>query len=185
MQEHKHLVELLKEAKKAAKSYDVFKLKQLSNETVHSATIYRDTDNVVVAILVYALGKLIERKDSFQEKDFNKYFTFYLSAIEDLIGYIDDDNEKMFKNKINNLFEVKGLSEDLKKSVLDVFRKARINKASKIYEHGISMESTAKLLGISIWELAEYSGQTNISEMNMNKTVDVRKRIKNAMEFFS
>ncbi|MEK6890699.1 MAG: hypothetical protein AABX03_01025 [Nanoarchaeota archaeon] len=184
MQEHKHLVSLLKEARNAAKAQDVFKLKQLSNETVHSVTIYRDTDNVVVAILVYALGKLIEKRGSFDEKEFNKYFNFYISNIDQLIGYIETNNEKMFKNKIEDILSVKGLSDDLKKSVQDVFRKARINKASRIYEHGISMEATAKLLGISIWELAEYSGQTSIPDAILNQTLDVKKRIKNVMEFF-
>jgi len=46
------------------------------------------------------------------------------------------------------------------------------------------MEATAKLLGISLWELAEYTGQTSISDMNQGKTLDVKKRIKSAMEFF-
>ena len=60
-----------------------------------------------------------------------------------------------------------------------------IKKASRIYEHGISMQKTAKLLGISIWELAEYSGQTGISNVNLSITLDVKERIKNAMEFLT
>ena len=48
----------------------------------------------------------------------------------------------------------------------------------------MSMEKTAKLFGISMWELAEYTGQTDISEENFGKTIDEKTRIKNAMEFF-
>lgn len=184
MQEHKHLVSLLKEAKKAAENNDVFRLKQLSNQTVHSATIYQDTDNVIVAILIYALGKLIERRSSFDNKSFEKYLSFYLDTIDDLISYVNTKNENLFRNKVENILNIKGLNDDLKKNVESVFMKARINKASKIYEHGISMEATAKLLGISIWELTEYTGQGSSSEVNFYKTVDVKKRIKNAMEFF-
>ena len=47
------------------------------------------------------------------------------------------------------------------------------------------MQKTAKLLGISIWELAEYSGQTGISNVNLSITLDVKERIKNAMEFLT
>ena len=46
------------------------------------------------------------------------------------------------------------------------------------------MEKTAKLLGISIWELAEYAGQTGISDVNLSITMPIKKRIKLAMEMF-
>lgn len=184
MQEHKHLVGLLKEAKKAARDDDVFQLRNLSNQTVHSATIFQDTDNIIVAVLIYTLSKLIEKRDSLDSKNFQKYLTFYLNTIDDLILYANTNNEKLFRNKAENIMGIKGLSDELKKSVQDVFRKSRINKASRIYEHGISMETTARLLGISLWELAEYTGQSSSSEVNYNQTVDIKKRIKNAMEFF-
>ena len=46
------------------------------------------------------------------------------------------------------------------------------------------MEKTAKLLGISMWELANYAGQTGISDVRESKTLDVNSRIKLAKEFF-
>ena len=63
-------------------------------------------------------------------------------------------------------------------------QKAKINKASRLYEHGISMEKTAKLLGISQWELAEYVGPMGASEYPQTQTLDIKKRVKKAMEFF-
>ena len=63
--------------------------------------------------------------------------------------------------------------------------KASVNKASKIYEHGISMGRTAKMLGITQWELSEYTGQKNVPDNPYNETFDVRKRAEMAMEFFS
>ena len=61
---------------------------------------------------------------------------------------------------------------------------AKINKASKIYEHGISMEKTAKILGITLWELAEYSGRTGIGNVNLGVTMQLDDRIKLAEEIF-
>jgi len=46
------------------------------------------------------------------------------------------------------------------------------------------MEQTAKLLGITIWELAEYAGQTGISDVNLTVTMPVEKRLKQAQEMF-
>ena len=184
MHENEHVISVLNNAKNAAKNSDVILLKQLSNETIHSAAIYQDTDNILVAIVIYALSKLIERRNSFPEKNYQKYLNYYLKTIDESIICISKNKCDIFRNNVDDLSNVKGLSDDLKKNVQDVFQKARINKASKIYEHGISMEATAKLLGISLWELAEYTGQTSISDMNQGKTLDVKKRIKSAMEFF-
>ena len=46
------------------------------------------------------------------------------------------------------------------------------------------MEQTAGLLGITIWELAEYAGQTGISDVNLSVTFPIRQRIKQAEEIF-
>ena len=73
----------------------------------------------------------------------------------------------------------------MKKYIQDVFRKASINKASKLYEHGISMEKTAKLLGITMFELANYAGQKEeISEAPIVRGIDIKSRIKLAMDIF-
>jgi len=46
------------------------------------------------------------------------------------------------------------------------------------------MEQTAKILGITIWELSEYAGTTGISNVNLNRTMSEKKRIQIAMEIF-
>ena len=79
---------------------------------------------------------------------------------------------------------IEHLSGRLKDYIQDVFRKASINRASKIYEHGISMEKTASLLGITLFELASYAGQKEEAELPQTKTIDVKARIKLAEDFF-
>jgi predicted transcriptional regulator len=73
---------------------------------------------------------------------------------------------------------------NMKYYIQEVIRKASINKASKLYEHGLSMEQTSKLLGITQWELSDYIGQSPISEAKESQTVDIKKRAKLALEFF-
>ena len=70
------------------------------------------------------------------------------------------------------------------KIVKSVFRKAKVNKASKIYEHGISLEKTAKLLGVTMWELQVYAGQKSIHDAPLTQTMNTKSRIKLAMEMF-
>lgn len=185
MQEVDHIISLLIEAKKAAQEDDSLKLKDLSNQLVHSSSVFQDEDNIIVAVLLYALSKLIERKINYNEKEYTSYLKKYLDAIDKSIFSIKKNDFKSFRNNVKGMIsETSKLSGDIRQGIEDIFQKARINKAARIYEHGISMEKTASLLGISMWELAEYSGQTNVSEADFSKTVDVHTRIKNAMEIF-
>ena len=184
MQEHQHVIQVLQQAKIAAMEEDIVALKKLSDQTIHATTIHQDTDNVLVAIIVYSLSKLLERKHNFSNKDFDKYFKYYLKTLDFSKTCIRKDDCDAFRDRVKDMMNVPGLSRELKSSIKDVFHKARINKASKVYEHGVSMAATAKLLGISLWELAEYVGSGNTAEYKENKTSSVSERIKTAMEIF-
>ena len=185
MIERLHVLKLLKKAKKAALRNDIFELKNLSDQTIHSVSIYQDEDNMLAAILMYALAKLIERKEKYSSEDFEKYLKLFLRTLGDSISCIDKDVCEEFRGNVSSMLkESEKLPKEFKDDVQFIFRKARINKASKVYEHGISMEKTAKLLGISQWELAEYVGPMGASEYPQTQTLDIRKRIKKAMEFF-
>ena len=64
-------------------------------------------------------------------------------------------------------------------------KNAEIAKASRIYEHGISAGKTAKMLGVSMYDLQNYTGQTGISEVALNQTINAKTRIKMLEELFS
>ena len=181
MQEKENILRIFEETKEAIKKEDIAKLKELSNQTVHTASLSQDLDSVAVAVIVYSLSKIIERKYSGAD---NFYKTIIL-AIDNSIIALKKNDEKKFKENLELVRKaINKLSGKLKDYIQDVFRKASINKASKIYEHGISMEKTASLLGISMFELASYAGQTGISDVPISKTLGVRQRIKLAMEMF-
>ncbi len=74
----------------------------------------------------------------------------------------------------NSLNKIEG---DLGRYVKDVFRKAEINKAFKLYEHGISSEQTAELLGVSLWDMASYIGQSHIGDAKIAISMPVKDRV--------
>lgn len=186
MQEKDHILRIFEETKAAMKKEDIGKLKELSSQTVHSASTSQDAESIGTAIVVYSLSKIIERKKYQQYPDWSNFYKAVSSAIDNIIIALKKDDEKKFKESLKLFREAIGkLSGNLKMYIQDVFRKASINKASRIYEHGISMEKTAKLLGITMFELAEYAGQTGISDVFENKTLEVKSRIKLAEEMFA
>ncbi len=185
MQETEHVLQVLRQAKLALKESDSLKLKQLSNQTIHASSIYQDTDNVLIAVIVYSLSKILERSQYKEYPGWNSFFKHFQKHIDYSILYLEKNQVDNLQSELQKIrVDISKLTGDFRKSVEEVFRKAEINKASRIYEHGLSLEKTAKILGISQWELAEYTGQTRISEVNLTVTMPVKERIKLAQEIF-
>jgi hypothetical protein len=187
MVEIQHTIEVLEETKEALSKEDVLKLNELSNSTIHSASSLQDTGSITIAVVVYALSKLVERKEALNITNWpqiaNKINSFFSLAIKSLK---ESNIKKYEKYMMQARKSMSTISPELKTYIQEVLRKASINKASKIYEHGISMGQTAKILGITEWELASYSGtQPKTTDINYSMTFDAQKRAKMALEFFS
>jgi len=186
MQEKEHILDLLKEVKEYFKKEEIVKLKELSDQTLHSASVNQDKISIALAVMVYSLGKILERTNYREYPSWNQFIRNFIRNIDLAREMLERNNEKMFEKHINAIeLLIDKLTGNLKNHIRDVFEKAKINKASRIYEHGISMEKTARLLGISIFDLADYAGKTGIPDIDLNKTLPVEKRIKYAMEIFA
>lgn len=185
MEEQEHILEVLRMTRDSVQNRDYFKIKELSNKFVHDCSINQDADVISIAVILYSLSKIMERESYKKEKDWNKFYKNYLSNIKNMISALEGDNHIKFHEEIEkNGKLIEKLSGNLKNNIKDVFNRAKINKASRIYEHGISMEKTAKIMGITLWELAEYAGQTNIGDINLGLTMPLKDRIKIAEEIF-
>lgn len=185
MEERQHILNILIKVQKALEKKDYIKIRSLSNQVIHHASIHQDPDVISIAVIIYSLSKLIEKEDYKKEKNWQQFYDNYCKNIKDMIAALKDKNEKTFHSEvIANRKLLEKLSGNLKRYINDVFREAKINKASKIYEHGISMEKTAKILGISQWDIAEYAGRTKIGDINLGVTMPLGDRIKLAEEIF-
>jgi len=183
--ERKNILNILKNTKKALKTEDVLLLKDMSNRTVHGASIYKDPVSITIAVTVYALSKIIARRDYREHKGWQIFFSKVNKNIILAIEHLEKKNFKSFNEDMKNVRKaVSELSGHLKPYIRDVFRYAKISKASRIYEHGISVAETAKLLDITQWELAEYIGKTGIADVDLSLTMPIKKRIKFTSELF-
>jgi hypothetical protein len=184
MREEENVLRILIETKVAFQKDDPYELKKLSNQTIHSATVSQDPDNVIVAVLVYSLGKILERSNYREMQGWQEFYNATNENLDSAIKSLQNkDVEKcrISLGKIRNF--INKLSGDLSEYIRDIFRKAEINKAFKIYEHGISSEQTAELLGVSLWDLPSYIGQSTISEAKVSISMPIKKRIKIAEDF--
>ncbi|MGB9707799.1 MAG: hypothetical protein ACPLXC_00520 [Candidatus Pacearchaeota archaeon] len=183
--ELKNILDILKNVKKALKTDDILLMKEMSNRTVHSASLYKDPDSVTIAVTIYALSKIIERKKYEQYKEWPSFFTRISHDMDLALAHLSKNQIKEFRDDLHDIRKAAHqLSGHLKLYIQDVFRRASINKASRLYEHGISMEETASLLDITAWELAEYVGMTGIGDVDLSVTLPIKERINLTKKLF-
>jgi len=185
MEEVGNILRILKETKKFIEEDNPYELKTLSNQTIHSATISQDADDIIVAVLVYSLGKILER-DHYRDMEgwveFDKAVTENLGKAIVALEKEDVKSVRIYLGEIRN--SLNKISGDLSRYIKDVFKKAEINKAFKLYEHGLSTEKTAELLGVSLWDMASYIGQSNIGDAKFSISMPVAERVKIAEDIF-
>lgn len=152
-------------------------LKALSNHTVHNASIFQDKDSISIAVVTYALEKIVD-SPSF---DLAAFKTLFRQAAKDLRA----GKVKAYRATIGGLFKmIMDTDQKLKLYIDHVIDFALVKKGSKIYDHGISLAQTASLLAISQWELMEYLGTTTVVDSFQEKA-GVKRRLQIARELFN
>lgn len=185
MQEVENVIKILQEAKESFIASNSYKLKLLSDQTIHAVAISQDTDNMIVAVLIYSLGKLSERESYKRMEGWDEFFKVVVRNLDTAMLSLRKNDLESFRQAMGKIRgQINTLQGSLSDYIRDVFAKAEINKAFKIYEHGLSLESTATLLGVSLWDLSSYVGQSSISESHFNEAIPVKDRIKLAEDFF-
>ncbi len=183
--ERKNILKILKNTRKALKTEDTLLLREMSNRTIHGASIYKDPVSISIAVTIYALSKLIARKDYREHKDWDMFISRVIKDINSAISQLEKKTFEAFNKNMKNIRDsVNKIAGRLKFYIKDVFIYAKISKASRIYEHGISRSETARLLGVTEFELAEYVGKTGIPDVTLSLTKPIKDRIKFAKSLF-
>ena len=163
---------------KERKETDASEIKSLSNHVIHNASVFQDEDSISVAILIYSLSKIIERKE--KELDFNKI----LSIINFAISNLKNNNEEGFRKSVKYFFSfIRTLDKGLRLYINEVINQAQIKKGCKLCEHGISVARASEVLGISRWELMHYLGKTTVVDQ-YNDSINISIRLKFARSLF-
>ena len=175
----KDLLQVLKRAQRYINSQNSKKLKHLSDYTIHNASVFQDSDSLSLAVVVYAISKLLERWGFESE---------YADEARNLLGSaefsLEQNNLQEYRDKMKKVFKFTASIEKEFRIYIDhVIEKAQIKKGSRLYEHGISVERAAELLGIGQWELMSYIGKTRIHD-EAEVISDAKQRLEFARSLF-
>ncbi len=159
---------------------DILELKDLSNHTIHSASIFQDQDSISIAVIIFAIYKLAERPAKLDPLIYSSIFIQLKKALKSL----KKGDVKDYKAIIRQMFKfISKFDEKIQFYIEEVLNKAKIQKGSKLVEHGISTARTAELLGLSQWELLSYLGKTKIIDLEKHET-NIRERLNFARSLF-
>ena len=169
------LIEILK----VKEDSDTAEIRELSNHVIHNSSVFQDEDSISVAVLIYSLSKIIERKQ--KELDYSKISSMLNSSTSSL----KDNDDENFRKSIKNIFNfIRTIDEKLKLYIHEVINQAQIKKGCKLCEHGISVARASEVLGISQLELMHYIGNTTLID-KFSEPVHVSKRLNIARSLFS
>lgn len=181
-----HIEEVLRNVQQALVRADSMELQKLSDQTIHSASIHQHTDFLTIAVLVYSLHKLLEKRDRNRIKNWDTFVKKFNAELQSAIQQLRKQDGEEFARHLEHAKDVlENISGPIKGMIDDIIKKAEVNKATKVYEHGISLSRTAQLLNLTSWELVDYIGQKGSHESPFTASIDEKKRAKEALEFFS
>ena len=162
--------DVLNQAYGAIKSERYFYLHGLSDHVIHSLAIYKTPEIGYVATMVYCLSKIFLDEKYTKRHNLKKFREEILVLLDDARTYIKKDQIKAYMKTIIEASEMlEKFTTDVKEYSEDLMVKARIHKGTRIYEHGMSLGSAAKTLGVTSWDIMDYGGKTTISEYQKSK----------------
>jgi len=174
----KDILNVLHEAIEIMKKGELFRLRELSDHVIHNASVFQDKDSITVAVTIYALSKLYR-----YSQDVDK---FVMPHLTNSISFLEQGNDNKYESEMKHI--IKDISEKDEKTkfyIQEVLEMAQIKKASRMFEHGISMGQVADALGISIWDIMDYVGKTRIIDQfdyktNVSKKLELTRKMFNA-----
>ena len=151
------IVKVLQKLKSATISGNSQSLKNIAKSALDTASIFQNKNTLSVAVLAYAIVKLIERKKIIQTN-------LPISVYRDIIKNLEEASKNLAKEKIPSyekniraLFKLIGkLDDKLPLYIEEVVNKAKIKKGFLLHEKGISLPRAAHIMGVSQWELMGY-----------------------------
>lgn len=179
------ILDILKKSYKAIKDDDIKELKELSNHIVHDMSIFQDEYSISTAVMIYSLSKVFERSKYTKYRDWPIFYRTVMGNLEKAAKALTESNIEEYEKCTREILKViDKLGSNLKKYIEEVMHKAKISKASRVHEHGISIGRTAEILGISEWELMDYIGRTGIADVTLALTKRASERLKITRKIF-
>lgn len=161
----------------ALEKKDALALRKISGQANSEAAIEGHRELILLALVDYSLSKILSKvhyedtNSGFYSKILKKFKDAQTAEKEKMIHDLEDIEDLVIK-----LDKKEGHFED------NVIDKAKIKKAAKLYEQGLSLRRAAELTGAEPVEVLDYVGGSKIHEFEGGGKN--ARRLKKAREVF-
>jgi predicted nucleic acid-binding protein len=158
---------VIDETIKALKANDSRGIENISNTVIHNASVFQDEKTIEIAIAIYALSKIAKH-----QPQLNDQFAGLLVHLGELFKNKQyHAYSRSIKHLLEKITEVDDQTSDYASHVIS---RAKIQKGTGLYYHGISLGQSACALGISQWELYSFVGKTKHDDDDDDETASVK-----------
>ena len=169
--------DLIKKSLEAVEDKNSFELRRISADTLSEAAIDEHRELMLLALVDYALSKILS-KIHYEDVD-HDFYSKIVTHFENAIAARKEEkikNLEAIEDLVIKLDEKEGNFSD------NVMTKARIKKASNLYNQGFSLRRAAELTGANASDVLDYIGNSKIHEFHgSGKNAQ---RLKKAREVF-
>jgi hypothetical protein len=179
------IIDVLARARSEFKHLDATGLINTSDLTIHFASLEQDPNATSVAVMVYCLAKIVERRAYRETKGWEKFTRKVLGHLESAEKALIHGNENSYVENVKAILKTCGqIDHKFSKHITEVIISAKVKKGSDVYRQGISLGQAAEMMGITPWELRDYVGHTRIADIDPLITKTAKRRIKEARRIF-
>jgi len=169
--------------KKYLLSREIGELKREAEECGGCALKHEDRRFVLLATIAYSFAKLFDKPYIAESRQFKELLPRALERLDTALDALAAGDLKEYDAQLHGIIgDVKHLSQDLGRFVVNIVDKARIKAATQIYAHGASLGRAAEMAGVDKRELAAYVGQTTLTDKY--ETMPVSQRLARARKLF-
>jgi hypothetical protein len=140
-------------------------LKEISNEATKEAVINNDVIFAKIAVITYALSKLVSKQHVVGSNSWGRARKAILDSVDRLVALL---KKNMKTELIDNLDsfedEVRKVDESLGNYIRNIIEKAEVKVSSSAYAQGLSLSVAAELTGANKTDLQNYIGITKIHD---------------------
>ena len=167
----------------ALEKHQIFKLDGISDQCLQSAALYQDQDTINLAIIIYSLAKVSARNEIQPIANWEKILKDIHALLISARHHLNRNQLASFRADMKaRIDKISKADQKIAMYIDKVLHKARIKKGRKMYEQGISIGETSKLVGVNYWDLMSYVGKTQIIDkeevrFDAKKRLNITKRL--------
>ena len=162
----------------AIKNERYSELHGLSDHIIHSISIYQEKEIADCAVAVYALNKIFQKNKYLKHRDLPGFRNRILRDLDSARKGISKNNMRVYTHAIRNMhIQIKTFDKKVGLFEQPLLDYAKVQKASKLVEHGISTSQASEFMKVPEWELNPKVGKTTASELKPATATDNRRRV--------